>query len=85
VRGIDCFRSEKMTVAAGKSRKFKFKRPKVQVLTILDDQKREVGSVRIEPGEIAWRPAGERHWYTLPIQDFGKLAVGHGVKGESGR
>jgi hypothetical protein len=72
-------------VAAEKQKKFKFKRSKVQVLTILDDQKKEVGSVRIEPSEIAWRPAGESHWYTLPIQDFGKLAVGHGAKGETGK
>jgi hypothetical protein len=54
-------------------------------LTILDDQKKEVGSVRIEPSEIAWSPAGESRWYTLPIEDFGKLAVAHGVKGETGR
>lgn len=40
-------------MAAEKPTKFKFKRPKVQVLTILDSQKKEVGSVRIEPGEIA--------------------------------
>lgn len=69
---------------AEKPKKFKFKRLKVQVLSILDDQRKEVGSVRIEPGEIAWRPAGQSRWYSLPIRDFGKLAVGHGVKGESG-
>lgn len=75
----------KVKVAAKKPKKFKFKRPRVQVLTILDDQKKEVGSVRIEPSEIAWSPAGESRWYTLPIEDFGKLAVAHGVKGETGR
>jgi hypothetical protein len=74
----------KMT-AAEKPTKFKFKRLKVQVLTILDDQRKEVGSVRVEPGEIAWRPAGESRWYTLRIGDFGKLVVSHGVKGESGK
>jgi hypothetical protein len=74
-----------MKVAAEKPSKFKFKRPKVQVLTILDDQKKEVGSVRIEPGEIAWKPAGDGRWYTLPMRDFGKFAVAHGVKGESGK
>ena len=72
-------------MATEKPTKFKFKRPKVQVLTILDDKKKEVGSVRIEPGEIAWRPAGQSRWYSLPIQDFGKLAVAHGVKGETGK
>jgi hypothetical protein len=71
------------TVAADKSKKFKFKRLKVQVLTILDEQKKEVGSVRVEPGEIAWKPAGQSRWYSLPIQDFGKLAVAHGAKGET--
>jgi hypothetical protein len=87
VPGLDGFRSEKarMTVAVEKPSRFKFKRLKVQVLTILDDQKKEIGSVRIEPGEIAWRPAGQSGWYTLPIRDFGKLAVGHGAKGESGK
>ena len=69
-------------MAAEKPKKFKFKRLKVQVLTILDDQKKEVGSVRVEPGEIAWKPAGHSRWYSLPIQDFGKLAVAHGAKGE---
>jgi len=73
-----------MKVAAEKPTKFKFKRPKVQVLTILDDQKKEVGSVRIEPGEIAWKPAGDSRWYTLSIRDFGKFAVARGAKGESG-
>jgi hypothetical protein len=38
-------------VAAEKPTKFKFKRLKVQALTILDDQRKEVGSVRIKPGE----------------------------------
>lgn len=72
-------------MAAEKPTKFKFKRLKVQVLTILDGQKKEVGSVRIEPGEIAWRPAGESRWYSLSIKDFGKLAVAHGVTGETGK
>jgi hypothetical protein len=69
---------------AGKT-KFKFKRLKVQVLTIVDNQKNELGSVRIEPAEVAWRPAGETHWYSLPIEDFAKLAVAHGVKSENGK
>jgi hypothetical protein len=73
------------TVAAEKPTKFKFKRLKVEVLTILDEQKKEVGSVRVEPGEIAWKPAGESRWYTLPIREFGKYAVAHGVRAETGK
>ena len=70
-------------MAAEKPTKYKFKRHKIQVLTILDGQKKEVGSVRVEPGEISWKPAGQSRWYSLPIQDFGKLAVAHGSKGET--
>ena len=72
-------------VAKDKPKKFKFKRLKIQILTVVDSQKNEIGSVRIEPNEIAWRPAGESHWYSLPMRDFGKLAVARGMKGETGK
>lgn len=72
-------------MAVEKPTKFKFKRLKVEVLTILDDQKKEVGSVRIEPGEIAWKPAGESRWYSLPIREFAKFAVAHGARAEAGK
>jgi hypothetical protein len=65
-----------------KSGKFKFKRQKYQVLNIVDENKKEIGSVRIEPNEISWKPAGTTRWYTLPIQQFAELAVAKGVKSE---
>jgi len=65
-----------------KSAKFKFKRQKYQVLNIVDENKKEVGSVRIEPNQISWKPAGTTRWYTLPIREFGQLAVANGVNSE---
>jgi len=63
--------------------KFKFKREKSHVFTILDENKKEVGSVRVKPSSVGWKPAGETQWYRLPIKDFGNLAVHQGFKGEA--
>lgn len=65
-----------------KMQKLKFKRPKVQTFTIVDDQKKEVGRVRVEPDSVSWRPPGETHWYRLSLKDFGNLAVQNGTKGK---
>jgi hypothetical protein len=65
-----------------KDKKFKFKRPKSQTFAIVDELKKEVGGVRIEPHRIGWRPAGETQWYYLSIKDFSNLAVHQGTKGE---
>ncbi|HKS62878.1 MAG TPA: hypothetical protein VJT13_14340 [Xanthobacteraceae bacterium] len=65
-----------------KERKLRFKRLKVQIFTIVDDSKKEVGRVRIEPDSVSWRPAGESHWYRLALKDFSNLAIQNGVKGK---
>ena len=62
--------------------KYKFKRLKVQVFTIVDNKK-EVGSVRIEPEAVSWKPAGTSQWHRLAMKEFGNLAVQHGIKGEA--
>jgi len=38
--------------------KLKFKRQKYQVFTIVSSKKKEIGSVRIEPSAISWKPDG---------------------------
>jgi hypothetical protein len=68
--------------AMSKAKQLKFKRLKVQSFTIVDDLKKEVGRIRVEPGAVSWRPAGVTHWYRLGLKDFGNLAVQHGTKGE---
>jgi hypothetical protein len=66
-----------------KLKKYKFKRTKLQVFTIVDENKKEIGSLRVEPGEVGWMVAGTTEWYKLSIEDFAKLAVGRGRKGEA--
>jgi hypothetical protein len=63
--------------------KYRFKRLKVQVFTIVDSNKKEFGSVRIEPDAVSWKPAGTSQWHRLTMKEFGNLAVQHGSKGES--
>jgi len=63
--------------------KYKFKRLKVQVFTIVDSKKKDVGSVRIEPEAVSWKPAGASQWHRLTMKEFGNLAVQHGIKGEA--
>ena len=65
-----------------KLQKLKFKRPKIQTFTIIDDLKKEVGRVRVEPGSVSWRPPGEANWYRLTLKDFGNLAIQNGTKGK---
>ena len=62
--------------------KYKFKRLKMQVFTILDQAKREFGRVRIEPAEIGWRPAGSIKWHRVSIEKFAKFALDQGQTGE---
>ena len=65
-----------------KAKSLKFKRLKIQAFTIVDELKKEVGRIRVEPEAVSWRPAGASHWYRVGIKDFGNLAVQHGTKGK---
>jgi hypothetical protein len=47
----------------------------------MDDQKKEIGSIRIEPHRVGWKPAGETQWYHLPMKDLSNLAIHQGTKG----
>ena len=70
--------------AKGENGKFKFKREKSHIFTIIDENKKEVGSVRVKPSSVGWKPAGETQWYRLSIKDFSNIAVHQGFKGEAG-
>lgn len=65
-----------------KQQKLRFKRLKIQSFTIIDELKKEVGRVRVEPDLVSWRPPGEAHWYRLTLKDFGNLAIQNGTKGK---
>ena len=65
---------------AAKQDKLKFKREKSYVFTIVDGLKKEVGSVRIKPGAIGWKPSHETQWMELSLKDFQALIMEKGVK-----
>jgi hypothetical protein len=65
-----------------KKRKYKFKREKSHVFTVLDENKKELGSVRVKPNSVGWKPAGETHWYRLSILEFSEIALERGFKRE---
>ncbi len=64
-------------------KRYKFKRPKSETFTILNGAKKEIGRVRVEPMEIAWRPFGSTEWHRIPIEKFARLALEHGHTGEA--
>lgn len=47
-----------------------FKRPEYIDHTIVDDNNRTVGCVRVKPVGIAWRPANQRSFYSVPLDAF---------------
>jgi hypothetical protein len=65
----------------GLKEKFKFKREKSHTFTILDDQKKEVGTVCVRPDSVGWKPGGTQ-WYRLSLADFRNLVIQQGTKGE---
>jgi hypothetical protein len=66
----------------GAAEKLKFKREKSHILTIVDQRKKEVGSVCVRPDSVGWKPAGETQWHRLTLKDFQNLAMQHGTKGD---
>jgi hypothetical protein len=62
--------------------KFKFKREKSHTFTILNGEKKEVGTVSIRPESIGWKPAGQSQWNRLSLKEFQNLIMQHGTKGE---
>lgn len=62
--------------------KFKFKREKSHTFTILNGEKKEVGTISIRPDSIGWRPAGQTRWNRLSLKDFQNLIMQHGTQGE---
>lgn len=62
--------------------KLKFKREKSHTFTIVNGEKKDVGTVSIRPDSVGWKPAGQTQWYRLSLKDFQNLIVQQGTKGE---
>ncbi len=55
------------------------RRPEFEDFEITDGGK-VVGSVRVKPSGILWKPKGKQSWHRLSIEQFADYAERHGTK-----
>ena len=46
-------------------------------LTIMEEGTK-IGTIRIKPSGILWKPKGKRYWFGLTLDKFASLAEEHG-------
>ena len=56
-----------------------FKAPVSQDLKIYEDDE-VLGTLRVRPSAVLWKPKGAHSWYRLSIEKFGDYAVRKGTK-----
>ena len=49
---------------------------KFQDFTIVDEDQRVVGHIRVKPSGLLWAPPNAKVWYGISLDDFARLAVG---------
>jgi hypothetical protein len=47
-----------------------FKSPIYIEETILDEEGNTIGTIRIKPSGILWKPSGSPKYYSMPLDDF---------------
>ena len=40
--------------------------------TVLDEHGKKLGTVRVKPVSVAWKPANQREFFTVPLATFTK-------------
>jgi hypothetical protein len=53
--------------------KNQFQEPTYYEHTILDEKGKTIGTVRIKPSSILWKPVNAREFYSIPLQKFAEL------------
>lgn len=56
-----------------------FRAPTSQDFTIVDDNDKVVGHIRVKPSGVAWCPVGKGKWRRLTLNQFAELAEKHGT------
>jgi hypothetical protein len=49
---------------------YSFSAPKYIQHTILDENGRVYGTIRVKPSGILWKPKGAKNWYSVGLEDF---------------
>ena len=65
---------------AKKNRVNAFSPSKVQDTTIVDNDGKTVGHVRLKPSGVLWAPSNSKVWYRLSLEQLDNLAKAHGKK-----
>ncbi len=60
--------------------KFKFRRCTFEQHTIVDDEGRVIGHIRVTPNAILWKSPGTSSWYVVPLGVFAEYAKRSGSK-----
>lgn len=60
--------------------KLKLRRNEFEQHTIVNDEGRVVGHVRVAPHSILWKSAGTSSWYAVPLHVFAEYAKRSGIK-----
>jgi len=47
-----------------------FARPEYIDHAIVNEHDRVVGTLRVKPVSISWKPAGQHNYYSVPLSDF---------------
>jgi len=50
----------------------KFESPKFIEEGILDKEDKRIGTIRIKPSSILWKPVGQQKFYSVSLDDFTK-------------
>ena len=48
-----------------------FRSPTFIQETIIDEARKTIGTIRIKPVSVAWKPAGQGKYFSVKIEDFG--------------
>ena len=57
-----------------------FRPRKVEDHTIVGDDGKVVGHIRVEPNGILWAPSNSKTWYGLSLKDFAEYIFKNGKK-----
>lgn len=68
------------TAPAKKNRVNSFSPSKVQDTTIVDNEGKTVGHIRVKPSGVLWAPSNSKVWYGLSLDQLDAIAKEQGKK-----
>lgn len=57
----------------------RFKCTKAVEQEIIDEQEEKIGTIRIKPCSVQWKPKNAKKWYTVPLSAFARYMEFNGT------